>query len=825
MNGDINGSQSGNVNGDVNSHGSLSHTNSHTQIHIPPAHALGDFNMPSTSRSSSPSPFSYASNSNRNSIGNGNANANGKVSEFDGTRHVLTRRITEEDILYQAQEQQEGGSSVEELAVAGDSEMRIVENPRFAGKSKSKFKAKAAILPKKGQPMLDSSDHHQDTSSASEANVSASGTSPSKQPRARSSLGSIPSNSTGFFGSLRGIFSPNSGHKVQKEKDRETSSYDPPPPRKKNDRWATRTERNLKALRKDGSDDDGEDDPGVAGAATVVAPPPVASMFGSPPASPSPPPTLGSPPSANASRRLRKARGQGRSASVPPPTSSPGSAGQMAADMREASDNDGRQESEKQKRDTISKSEQGGSSTPMILPAQTSPARTTHPGTKSRPEVPVSLSRNSSIASAPVPGASEGGKGKGRGSKAGHKRPASISGLPSTSTTTTTLGTGHHRQRKDSLHVVAPAPMHPLSLMSVVEGSQAQAQAHRNRSEVELNWERWAPATTASASASGVGLGVGLGEVVKAPPRVGRREIMNTYGGGGPGMGVGGAAIGVGVVASPSPSPSPSPTVSTPPLSLGGVQMPVLRAPGSVFDIASGGGGGGAGMSSSMSALLPAVNGNGDGVGGKRPAKSPLRSALRNTSRSPSPSLLPPPVSPHREKPVPVLGENKKGEEEQEKEEEEDDAASISSYETGRETFFDMQEDPEGAETTPVPPFKSLPNGIGASVPNGRGHAHASGTGAGTAKQPGSDVSTAPEQGQQRRKSVRVSLKPTYAAMPPLVYDLGVGKGGGWTEPGPGRDVPDMWEDSSEEDVEYATARRMLARVGSGPWTEKRRTR
>jgi hypothetical protein len=149
-----------------------------------------------------------------------------------------------------------------------------------------------------------------------------------------------------------------------------------------------------------------------------------------------------------------------------------------------------------------------------------------------------------------------------------------------------------------------------------------------------------------------------------------------------------------------------------------------------------------------------------------------------------------------------------------------EDGLSVSSYETGLETPFvgledkdkdkdKDDDDKDGADTgTPAPPPKSLANG---------------------GLQLGSDVSTSTEQGQgmQRRKSVRVSLKPTYAAAPPPVYDdydagidagvvgNGNGKGKGKGE-SVGREVPDMWEDSSEEDVEYATARRMLARVGSG---------
>jgi hypothetical protein len=139
------------------------------------------------------------------------------------------------------------------------------------------------------------------------------------------------------------------------------------------------------------------------------------------------------------------------------------------------------------------------------------------------------------------------------------------------------------------------------------------------------------------------------------------------------------------------------------------------------------------------------------------------------------------------------------------------DTASISSYETGLETFFDGNQ-------RSLSPFKGLPNGStsgGGTLTNGI--------------LMGSDVSTSTEQGGvvQRRKSVRVSLKPTYAATPPPVvvdeeFDFGVkgkGKGKG------GEVVQDIWQDSSEEDEEYAIARKMLARVGESKGKGKGKAR
>ena len=83
-----------------------------------------------------------------------------------------------------------------------------------------------------------------------------------------------------------------------------------------------------------------------------------------------------------------------------------------------------------------------------------------------------------------------------------------------------------------------------------------------------------------------------------------------------------------------------------------------------------------------------------------------------------------------------------------------------------------------------------------------------------------------------RRKSVRVSSKPTFAPTPPALAESEDSEGTGGYEPwshshghshihshgghydkGRGKEVTDAWEDSSEEDEEYSRARQMLLKL------------
>lgn len=72
-----------------------------------------------------------------------------------------------------------------------------------------------------------------------------------------------------------------------------------------------------------------------------------------------------------------------------------------------------------------------------------------------------------------------------------------------------------------------------------------------------------------------------------------------------------------------------------------------------------------------------------------------------------------------------------------------------------------------------------------------------------------------------RRKSVRMSLPPTYSITPPAREDWEVEKPSrspprdeaAWTPRNGSAGERDLWEDSSDEDEEYSTARRLLSRL------------
>ena len=232
----------------------------------------------------------------------------------------------------------------------------------------------------------------------------------------------------------------------------------------------------------------------------------------------------------------------------------------------------------------------------------------------------------------------------------------------------------------------------------------------------------------------------------------------------------------------------------------------------------------------------------GQGPGpGQRAIKLPLRSALRNASRTPSPSPTPMTVSS-------VVPAEEVGREGVEEERGRDvippalrDSASISSYETGRESF-DVEEASPPIQTrsspprsppaprsqspvwdsrsdTPSPPFTFPPPPV--DPPPVRGGTTASkltpSANANTIES--SSVST---ETPVRRKSVRVSLQPTFSSTPPALCDEDGEGYAPWSETrgseggrgGRGGGHADVWADSSEEDEVYSRARRLLSLVG-----------
>ncbi|KAH9012773.1 hypothetical protein EDB85DRAFT_2036574 [Lactarius pseudohatsudake] len=198
-------------------------------------------------------------------------------------------------------------------------------------------------------------------------------------------------------------------------------------------------------------------------------------------------------------------------------------------------------------------------------------------------------------------------------------------------------------------------------------------------------------------------------------------------------------------------------------------------------------------------------------------AKTPLRSALRNQS--------PPPVPPPKPIVIPsaparVIAEaaplKTNGRDNNDHEDDDgSDSGSIASFQTVRETLDD--------EPTPVPPPAPAPPALAAALAlPGRDDSDVSastislGTGAGA-------------NGPTRRKSVRMSLQPTFSPTPPALDETRTRRGGavggrgrrcwewewgcGWKER-----ERDFWADSSDEDEEYSNARKLLTRACKKRW-------
>ncbi|KAG1843184.1 hypothetical protein F4604DRAFT_1596947 [Suillus subluteus] len=188
-----------------------------------------------------------------------------------------------------------------------------------------------------------------------------------------------------------------------------------------------------------------------------------------------------------------------------------------------------------------------------------------------------------------------------------------------------------------------------------------------------------------------------------------------------------------------------------------------------------------------------------------RPAVSPLRSALRNSSRTPSP--IPAQLSEIRKRGADVRPEeddNPRGRTEREEPEgrtprparprqasELNDISirdsvsmtSISSYRTAEESPI------EGGSTPPAP-------------------------------QHDTESSTISIETLTRRKSVRVSLQPTYSPTPPALDDDEAHGRYPWNSTKKDcnhhdeSSEPVIWQDSSDEDEEYSRARKLLSKAG-----------
>ncbi|THH12479.1 hypothetical protein EW146_g7660 [Bondarzewia mesenterica] len=205
------------------------------------------------------------------------------------------------------------------------------------------------------------------------------------------------------------------------------------------------------------------------------------------------------------------------------------------------------------------------------------------------------------------------------------------------------------------------------------------------------------------------------------------------------------------------------------------------------------------------------------------PAKSPLRSALKSPSRTPSPMALhaqpPAPAGPSLQTRRPQASRAVKSSEQGEvRRGDNDDASSISSYETGHEAF-DEEEERQSTPRPPPPPAPPEKLALGPArsdissstitVVHGDGNVNGSAQGR----------RVGPSAPPVRRKSVRMSLQPTYSPTPPALDDEDerrprVEKGGEQHE----RHQRDMWADSSDEDEEYARAKVSLRKAANKKW-------
>ncbi|KZT01977.1 uncharacterized protein LAESUDRAFT_444402 [Laetiporus sulphureus 93-53] len=210
----------------------------------------------------------------------------------------------------------------------------------------------------------------------------------------------------------------------------------------------------------------------------------------------------------------------------------------------------------------------------------------------------------------------------------------------------------------------------------------------------------------------------------------------------------------------------------------------------------------------------------------KPPEKMPLRSALRN-SRTPSPNppstSAGPSLSAAPDTAVPVTNGSKLRNGSRSllaPSPAEDDATSISSYETINEVFYDAESDPQPepeldpslAPPTPPPSDTKPEPAKGGDLSRSVSSSSTTGT------------------GPIRRKSVRMSLPPTFSTTPPvfddddddaettrgrhhpwpLNGDASSGRQGGWSSRVQERD---LWQDSSDDDEEYLRAKRLLSRM------------
>ncbi|CAA7266711.1 unnamed protein product [Cyclocybe aegerita] len=532
----------------------------------------------------------------------------------------------------------------------------------------------------------------------------------------------------------------------------------------------------------------------------------------------------------------------------------------------------------------------GPSTTATVLPATGgTPSGTLVPqeGWAAQSQAPGgSLSRNSSIlsaASAP-PGSGGGpvkgkkqkrttlGQGMGNSTGDGLARHASLGSPPAPASSSLAHGSTTQPDATSAGGVgglVHPAAA-PPSLMSIVEDV-----ARGNR-------EGWGQDTRKSVGGSQIPSG--LAEVVRAPPRLTRNELDR----------IGSLEVKAKAAAGAGGSAGAGPAAGS-----AGSNLFQIKAPGSVFDVrrqqqqqsteAEGAEAPRTAKTQRSTSVqdkgkkpirgpsTPASSATGPNANAQPPApapavKMPLRSALRNPSPSPSPQPHPHPHTQpgpsilHRHPlpasnvattshvfgsrsspqiPEPMVRRDKgKG---KAPPPQEDSANESSADDTGNEVFYSDEEEVERLPPGPLAPLAqpaAKDSTSGQGLANGHAEGYGSEVSESTASTALASTGQTPTQIPRRRKSVRVSLQPTFSPSPPAIdYDdeeeARAHAPWAWeqdahthrehehvehghvhapvavpaAQPKTIAATIDIWADSSDEDESYARAKRMLSRA------------
>lgn len=218
------------------------------------------------------------------------------------------------------------------------------------------------------------------------------------------------------------------------------------------------------------------------------------------------------------------------------------------------------------------------------------------------------------------------------------------------------------------------------------------------------------------------------------------------------------------------------------------VSLDISRAPGSVF---------------SASQSFPAVS-RSQCNKTSRPAMSPLRSALRNSSRTPSPT--PAQLSEIRKRGAGVHAEENNKPRGRTPDREGPGERTPRPARPGQASELNDISIRDSVSMTSISSYRTAEESPieGESTPS--------------APQHDTESSTVSTETPTRRKSVRVSLQPTFSPTPPALeddeahsrYPWNSTKGGNHDE----SSEPVIWQDSSDEDEEYSRARKLLSRAG-----------